>query len=112
MYIGNLCCTMHYHYIAIFYSTKVIYIYIYIYIHTHTHTHMGVCMLITNIDMSVSQPMANLNPGLLNYSYSVSTRKKIFLPEENMKFSTENRYNYIYNVPLVFCTTSCSIKTC
>ena len=23
MYMGNLCCTMHYHYIAIFYSTKV-----------------------------------------------------------------------------------------
>ena len=87
-----------------------IYIYIYIYIHTHTHTHtyMGVCMLITNIDIYVSQPMANLNPGLL----SIGTKKKICLPEENIKFSTENRYNYIYNVPLVFCTTSCSIKTC
>jgi len=55
---------------------------IYVYIsdkhsHTHIYIYMGVYMLITNTDMSVSQPVANLNPGLLNYSYSVGTEKKL-----------------------------------
>jgi hypothetical protein len=76
------------------------------------YVYMGVCMLITNIDVSVPQPVANLYPGLLNYSYGVGTEKKICHPEENMKFGTQNRYKCIYNVTLVFCTTSCSIKTC